>query len=151
MKTVITKMNRTLFELLTGIVIFGIVCQMFVFLVKDRACYSAGLWIGILTAGISAYHMWRSLDRGLDLGEKGAVSYLSRQNIIRYVFITAVLIVTAVTGIGNPLSAFLGVMGLKVSAYMNALTRKISKLLYGEEKLPELIIEEPACEQEIRR
>lgn len=151
MKTVITKMNRTLFELLTGIVIFGIICQLFVFWVKDRADYSAGLWIGILTAGISAYHMWRSLDRGLDLGEKGAVNYLSRQNIIRYVFITVVLIATAVTGIGNPLSAFLGIMGLKVSAYMNALTRKISKLLYGEEILPELIIEEPACEQEIRR
>ncbi|MBO5057316.1 MAG: hypothetical protein J5988_03490 [Eubacterium sp.] len=151
MKTVITKMNRTLFELLTGIMIFGIICQLFVFWVKDRADYSAGLWIGILTAGISAYHMWRSLDRGLDLGEKGAVNYLSRQNIIRYVFITVVLIATAVTGIGNPLSAFLGIMGLKVSAYMNAFTRKISKLLYGEEILPELIIEEPACEQEIRR
>lgn len=144
-------MNRTLFELLTGIIIFGIICQMFVFLIEDKADYSAGLWIGVLTAGICAYHMWRSLDRGLELGEKGAVNYLSRQNIIRYVCITAVLIAVAVTGIGNPLSAFLGIMGLKVSAYMNAFTKKISKLLYGEEILPEIIIEEPACEQEIRR
>lgn len=151
MKAVITKMNRTLFELLIGIMIFGIICQLFVFWVKDRGYYSAGLWIGILTAGICAYHMWRTLDTGLNLGEKGAVNYLSRQNIIRYVFVTVVLIATAVTGIGNPLSAFLGIMGLKVSAYMNTFIRKISKLFYGEEILPESVIEEPACEQEIRR
>lgn len=151
MKAVIIKINRTLFELLIGILIFGVICQIFVFFAEDRAGYSLGLWIGILTAGISAYHMWHSLDRGLDFKEKDAVSYLSRQNIFRYVFITAVLILTAVTGIGNPLSAFLGVMGLKASAYMNVFTRKISKLFYGEEILPDLMIEEPACEQEIRR
>ena len=37
MKAVITRMNRTLFELLTGILIFGIVCQLFVFITRDRA------------------------------------------------------------------------------------------------------------------
>lgn len=150
MKEFITRMNRTLFELETGILIFGCVCQMFVVFVTDKTGYSIGLWIGIATAVFSAYHMWRSLDIGLELGEKSAVGYLSRQNIIRYVVVAAVLIATAATNAGNPLTAFLGVMGLKAAAYMQPFTKKISKLLYGEEMLPDLI-EEPDCEQEIRR
>lgn len=150
MKELITRMNRTLFELETGICIFGLVCQIFVVFAADKTWYSIGLWIGLLTAAFSAYHMWRSLNIGLDLGEKSAVGYLSRQNIIRYVVIAAVLIGTAVTKTGNPLTAFLGVMGLKAAAYMQPFTKKISKLLYGEEILPD-VIEEPDCEQEIRR
>lgn len=151
MKAFILKVNRTLFELGTGILIFGIFCQFCVLPFQNRISYSIGLWIGILTALFSAWHMWRALDRGLDLDEKGAVSYLSRQNIIRYVLIVIVLILTAVMEWGNPITAFIGIMGLKISAYMQPLTKKISKLLYGEEILPEVIIEEPAAGQEIRR
>ena len=151
MKAFILKMNRTLFELETGILIFGIFCQLCLLSFAKRGQYSAGLWIGILTAAFAAFHMWRGLDRGLDLGEKGAVSYLSRQNIIRYLVIVLVLILTAVSGVANPLTAFLGIMGLKVSAYMQPFTKRISKILYGEELLPEIIIEEPADEQETRR
>lgn len=104
-------MNRTLFELETGILIFGVLCQLAAFFVKDRTGSSVGLWIGIVTAGFCAYHMWYSLDKGLDLSEKASVSYLSRQNIIRYLVICAVLILTAVTKTGNPLWAFLGSHG----------------------------------------
>lgn len=150
MKKRILKINRTLFELETGIIIFGIVCQLVILPFGERVRYSVGLWIGILTALLAAWHMWRSLDRGLELSERGAVSYLSRQNILRYVIIVLILIVTASAKIGNPLTAFLGIMGLKVSAYMQPLTKKISKLLYGEEILPE-IIEEPVGGQEVRR
>ncbi len=37
MKEKITKINRTLFELETGILIYGAVCQIFVFLPEDKA------------------------------------------------------------------------------------------------------------------
>ena len=144
---IIENVNRTLFELEVGILIFGVVCQIFVFLPEDKAGYSIGLWIGVFTAVLAAFHMWYTLDKGLDFDEKSAIGYLGRQNIIRYLMIVAILIAVAVSGIGNPLSAFLGVMGLKASAYMQPFTKKISKLLYGEEILPE-IIEEPADMQE---
>lgn len=159
MKALILKINRTLFELETGILIFGAVCQLCVLPFKNRISYSYGLWIGILTALFSAWHMWRALDRGLELGEKGAPGYLGRQNVIRYVLIVAILIFTAVSRIGDPVAAFAGIMGLKVSAYMQPFTKKISKRIYGGEILPEgiteniteTIIEEPAAGQEIRR
>lgn len=161
MRAVITKINRTLFELEIGILIFGAICQVFVAFVEDKAGYSIGLWIGILTAAFSAFHMWYTLDKGLDLGEKGAIGYLGRQNVIRYVIIFLLLIAVAVSRAGNPLSAFLGIMGLKAAAYMQPFTKRISRLLYGEEILPDIIdpdinditnvVEGPADEQEIRR
>lgn len=148
MKEKITRINRTLFELETGIVMFGAVCQLFVFLIEDKAAYSLGLWMGILVAGLSAFHMWWSLDRALELPERAAVKSMSTHNILRYVFITAVLALIAISGIANPLSAFLGIMGLKASAYMHFITKKISTMIYGEEILPPLI-EEPAGEQDM--
>lgn len=147
MKEKIARINRTLFELETGIIIFGAVCQIFVFLVEDKAGYSRGLWLGILIAALSAFHMWWSLEKALDLPERSAVKSMSAHTILRYVLIAAALAVTAISGIGNPLSAFLGIMGLKVSAYMHFITKKISTIIYGEEVLPPLI-EEPAGEQD---
>ncbi|MCI8614894.1 ATP synthase subunit I [Parablautia intestinalis] len=135
MKEKIIRINRTLFELETGILIFGAVCQLFAFLTKDKAGYSLGLWLGILTAAVSAFHMWWSLDRALDFPEKEAVKSLSTHNILRYGFITAVLMLIAVSGRADPLAAFLGIMGLKASAYMHFITQKVSKKIYGEEDI----------------
>ena len=147
MKERITGINRTLFELETGILIFGVVCQIFVFLVRDKVGYSAGLWLGILIAAVSAFHMWWSLDRALDLGERQAVKTMSAHNVLRYVFIVAAFALIAMSGKASPLAAFLGIMGLKASAYMHFITRKISTKIYGEEILPPLT-EEPATEQD---
>lgn len=147
MKEKITVINRTLFELETGILLFGILCQIPVFLVKEKAGYSLGLWIGIVAAMLGAFHMWWSLDRALDLPEKAAVRSMSTHNIIRYLAFVVIIGGIAVSGIANPLSAFLGIMSLKASAYMHFITRKISVVFYGEEILPPLI-EEPADEQD---
>ena len=148
LKEKIAGINRTLFELETGIALFGVACQLFVFLLKDKASYSLGLFMGILIAMVCAFHMWWSLDRALDLPEKAAVRSMSTHNILRYLFITVALVLIAISGIANPLSAFLGIMGLKASAYMHFITKKISKLIYGEEILPPLA-EEPAEGQDV--
>ena len=147
MKFITEKVNRTLFELEVGILIFGVVCQLFVFFVKDKAGYSIGLWIGVVTAFLVAVHMWWSLDKGLDYGEKAAVGFLTRQNIFRYLGIIVIFAVICITEIGNPLSAFLGIMGLKAGAYLQPLTKKISRCIYGEEILPPLIEEPDDCQE----
>lgn len=147
MKERITQINRTLFELETGILIFGVACQLVILLIRNRPEYSLGLWIGIVTAMLGACHMWWSLDRALELPEKAAVRSMSTHNIIRYLVFVLVVGAAAVTQTANPLFVFLGIMSIKVSAYMHFLTRKISRKIYGEEILPPLI-EEPAGEQD---
>lgn len=76
MKEWLLKVNRTLFELETGILLFALACQVVIAFFPQRGEWSRGLWIGILTACLCAFHMWYSLDKGLSLTEKGAAGYL---------------------------------------------------------------------------
>jgi len=130
MKTGISRLkeiNSALPGLMLGIVLFGVLCQTVgFFLVRDKADYSIGLWIGILTAIFMAFHMAFSLNLTVERDEKGAQASAIRQNIIRYVVVVIIFGILMLTGVGNPLAAFLGVMGLKFSAYIQPmLSRKM--------------------------
>lgn len=124
------KISETLLELLVGIAAAGILFQVtLVWFVKDRFSYSVGLWIGILLAVFLAWHMWKGIDSALELGEAGAQKTMRTQSLIRYAVVILVLGVLMCTEAANPLSAFLGVMTLKVAAYLQPVTHKaISKL-----------------------
>jgi len=135
MKEKIAGINKTLIELLTGILLFGIICQIIgAFFVKEPAPYSSGLWIGIVTAMAAAVHMYRSLDRALDLDADSAGKRIQMQSIIRYVFIVIIMGITMVNGYTNPLAAFLGIMGLKVAAYLQPFTHKLIIRFFAKEK-----------------
>ncbi len=120
------KIDRTLFELMTGIFLFGILCQItVVWLVQDKVGYSLGLWLGVLLAGASGFHMWWSLDRALDFEQEAAVKMMTKHNILRYLVIVVWLGIVMLGEFANPLAAFLGLMGLKVSAYLQPFTHKL--------------------------
>lgn len=121
----IKKIDDTLLELCIGIILFGVFCQLTaVWFLTDRLGYSIGLWMGILTALGCAVHMWWSIDRYLDYGE-GAVRAAARDNLIRYGVIIAVVAVVMITKAAQPLAVFLGIMGLKVAAYIRPITHKM--------------------------
>jgi hypothetical protein len=123
----IRKINKALPLLLLGIIAFGIICQIVgLFLINDKADYSIGLWVGVLTAIFMAFHMAISLNNSVELGEKAARSAATRHNIIRYLVVVIVMLVLVLTKIGNPLAAFLGIMGLKVSAYLAPLLSRLT-------------------------
>ncbi|MCI9065465.1 MAG: hypothetical protein HFI53_06290 [Lachnospiraceae bacterium] len=130
------KIDPTLLELCMGIAAYGIIFEIVLLFFSRNPVYSAGLWIGIILALAGAVHMWWSLNRGLDLPQKAAVKSMSTQNIIRYVTIAAVLAVLMCTDFANPIFAFCGYMGMKVSAYLNPL---IHRLRTGKEKQEEEI------------
>lgn len=139
MKDKITRINRSLFELETGILIFAVICEAVLLFFDQRGVYSLSLWIGILTAMACAADMWRTLDLALDLGQQAATKKISAHYMIRYLAIALLLIAVSLTGVVNPLICFLGIMGLKFSAYIHKLSKKISTIFYGEEILPEKI------------
>lgn len=127
MMTRLRQINTALPGLLFGIVLFGILCQAAgFFLVSDRAYYSVGLWTGALTAVFMAFHMAVSLNSAVERDVKGAQAAATRQNIIRYLVAVLVFGILMITKIGNPLAAFLGVMGLKASAYSQPLFSRLS-------------------------
>ncbi len=124
----ISSINSALPGLLLGIVLFGAVSQLVgIFLVTEKANYSIGLWIGVLTAIFMAFHMAFSLNSAVDRDVKGAQAAATRQNIIRYLIVVLILGILMMTNIGNPIAAFVGIMGLKVSAYLQPIFQKLSQ------------------------
>lgn len=119
--------NSALPGLLLGIIIFGAVSEVVgVFLVADKLNYTIGLWIGVLTALGMALHMALCLNSALDRGEKGAQTVVARQGMIRYLAVIVVLAILMITEIGNPIAAFVGILGLKISAYLQPFWVKLS-------------------------
>lgn len=122
------KINETLLELMVGIFLWGVLWQAAgIWFVSDKMGCSLGLWLGVLTALLCAVHMYRSLDRALDLSEKDAQKYMMSRSMMRYGLIIVVLLTLMVTEAGNPLCCFLGVMGLKAAAYLQPLLHKAMK------------------------
>lgn len=130
------RIDRTLLELCIGILCWGIICQAIgIWFVKDKSGYSIGLWLGVATAAAAAVHMWWGLNKALDFSQDSAVKVMTKYNIIRYFLIVFVLAFLMISGFANPLSAFLALMGLKVSAYIQPFTHKICSKFYKEDIL----------------
>ena len=128
MKNRLKEINAALPGLLLGIILFGVLCQITgLFFVSDKAGYSIGIWIGVLTAVFMAFHMAISLNLAVERDVKWAQAVATRQNIIRYFIVVIILGILMITKIGNPLAAFAGIMGLKVSAYVQPLFAKLSR------------------------
>ena len=120
------KPDRTLLELSIGIAAWGVLCQLAgVWFVSDKGGYSLGLWMGTLLAAAAGVHMWWALDRALDFERDTAVKMMTKHNIIRYFVFVIVMALIMVSGFANPLAAFLGLMGLKVAAYLQPFTHKV--------------------------
>lgn len=122
----IRKINRTLLEMQIGMVFWGLLCQIVgAFFVHDQLYYAKSLWFGILFGMISLIHMYRTLDRALDFGEKSASKMIMRAYFFRYVLIAVILCIIMVTEVMNPLIVFLAYMGIKVTALIQPITHKL--------------------------
>jgi|GEM_PF-166135 len=144
------QISDVLDELLTGICLFGLLCQIAVLVFSGRrGYYSAGLWIGIALALLGGLHIAWSLDKALDLGEEGATKKMRAYSLLRYGVALVVLGLLMILDFASPLTAFLGLMGLKISAYLQPLLHRaalalglkteVAKPLLSPEEVDELI------------
>lgn len=125
MKKKLTQLSDVLPQLWAGILVYGVLCETVgLIFVKERLFYSIGLIAGIACALFMATHMAWSLNRALDMSEGDAVKKMQVHNILRYIVVVIVFFLLLFTKLGNPLAAFLGVMGLKVAAYLQPITHK---------------------------
>ena len=137
------EINRGLLELSLGILFLGSVCLVAgCFFVEEPMLYAAALALGVLLALITAYHMYRTLDKALDLGAD-ASKVVTTANLIRYVCIVVVFFIVWLTGKLNPLYTFLGLMTLKAAAYMQPLTHKVcNKIFHEVDPIPQPMVED---------
>ena len=122
------KVDETLKELMTGILLFVLMCLLIgIWFVPSAVKYLLGLLIGLLLAEGAAVHMYWSLKSNLErnAGNAGAAnSYSVKSSMIRYGVILLVFFVICLTDVAYPLAVFLGLMGLKAGAYLQPYTRK---------------------------
>lgn len=120
------RINPVLPELMLELVLYGLVIQFTgVWFVEDRLRYSTGLWIGIATAALMAINMAVVILDTVELAsEKGASRKSALFSAIRYIVVVAVFVVTGVFHLGNLITMFIGVMGLKIAAYLQPFTHK---------------------------
>lgn len=128
----IKKLNRAVVELWIGIIFTGLVFQFAgMWFAKDKSLYTIALWIGIVLALTTVVHMYRTLNRALDLGS-GAQKAVTTANMVRYAVVVIVFLIVLLSGTLNPLITFLGIMSLKVAAYLQPFTHKLCNKIFHE-------------------
>ena len=120
-----TKPNETLVELWIGSVAFAcVVILASIWFLKDKSAYALGIGLGCLMSCYLAYHMARNIEKALDY-EAGAERIMRISSLLRYGMVVLVLIVSYYVPFLNPIGTFIGLMGLKVAAYLQPFTHKI--------------------------
>lgn len=118
--------KQTLKELLYGIficmIIFGILGAI---IVNNKISFILGLLFGTLVACILVSHMYKTLNIALDFDEHSATKYIKKKAIIRVIVMgIAVGIALMFPNIFMPIGVIIGILELKVSAYLQPFTNK---------------------------
>ena len=138
-KNKIRSVNETLLELVLGIVpvtvvaaIVGVVLIVGVDAFKEQSVwrYLWSLLLGAVCAAFVAFHMYMTLNRGLDMLTDDAAKYSRRGYVLRLVFMVLVLLCGLKLPFFNFAGVFVGMLTLKVSIYIRPLTKRmLAKLL----------------------
>ena len=100
--------------------------------VDDKQQYTIGLWIGILLAMGMAVNMAVVILDAVDvMASTGTAVRTGFWSVLRYVVVIGAFVGVWYFEVGNLLVMFLGVMGLKVSAYLQPLLHRFILRLRG--------------------
>lgn len=120
------KINDALPDLLIGICIFGILAEVIpIWFLEQKLYYSLGLLIGLVAAAFSAWHMAYSIDKAVDYDEGAATKQMQKGSALRYGILLIVLGILMIFNFASPIAAFIGMISLKVSAYLAPFTHKL--------------------------
>lgn len=120
------RLNDVLPELVLEILAWGLLVQLIgVWFVADKLRYTTGLWIGIAAAIGMAIHMAVVIHDTVDMmAEKQARVRATVFSLLRYIVLAALFAVVLYFHLGSIIPMFLGVMGLKVAAYLQPFMHK---------------------------
>ena len=122
---IILKENRTVHEMIAGIVIADAVLAIIALFMEDRRSALLGVLIGCIIAVVFVIHMAVTIDDALCLDEKGAVSVMRKQTLVRYAFVCAAVALSLYFKIADPIFLVLSVIMIKAGAYMQPAVHKI--------------------------
>lgn len=128
----IRRLNEALPGLLLGILIYGGLVELIgVWFASDKLLFTTGLFIGIACALGMAIHLAVVLDETVRT-QNASPKMIKLKSVLRYLVVVAVFFVMMWLHLGNLISAFIGVLGLKASAYAQPLLHKLIHLQKDE-------------------
>lgn len=130
-EAMLKRINDVLPELVLELFIYGLLVQLAgMWFVEDKLRYSTGLWIGIAVAVGMAINMAIVIRDTVDLAaEKQAKTRTTLFSVLRYVVVVIAFVVVVYFKLGNAITMFIGVMGLKAAAYFQPFTHKLIRRL----------------------
>lgn len=123
----IAKKNPMLVSLIIGCILYGIVGEIIIYLCGfEEWCQIAiGFLTGVLLMIGTVIHMAASIDISLGLDEQGALKHTRKMYLVRIAVVVVVFLLLFFLNIGNVVAALLGMVSLKVSAYIQPFTYKL--------------------------
>lgn len=116
MKNALKRLNPALPGLILGILLYSIPVEIAGLLLSgDRLRFTSGLCVGTACAVGMAVHIASVLAASVSQG--GYSRRMSVLSVVRYLVVAAVLFIMLYLNAGDLIAAFLGIFGLKVSAY----------------------------------
>ncbi len=122
------KINQTLFELIIGILISGFLIWLVSLLITGfDAAFAASYAAGVATAVLLSFHMYRSIDRALDMDPGDAEKYMRKAYIFRTFMILVAAGIVCWIDQEDIIAVFLGILCLKFGAFLQPLTSRLLK------------------------
>lgn len=121
----ILKENHTLHEMMLGIIAANAVLAIIAVFVSDRNKALIAVLIGTLTALVFVTHMAVTVDDALCLDEKGAVSQMRTQMLVRYVIVAVIVGLSLYFRIADPVFLTVSVLTIKAGAYLQPSVHKL--------------------------
>ena len=121
------RINPALPGLVIGILGYGCFIQLTgVWFVEDKIGYSIGLWYGIAIGIGMAINLATVIYDAVTFDADGnANKRVAAKSMLRYLVVAILFGILGYFEFGNLFTAFLGVMGLKISAYAQPLLNKL--------------------------
>ena len=115
-------MNKDIFGknlILVYMILFSLIMEIIgILLVDDAKAFTIGLAFGLVFSILKLMLMKNSIKKSVTMPEAKAQRYANVQYMIRYLLTGIVLLVAALEPTINLLGVFLGLLSMKVGAYM---------------------------------
>ena len=122
------RINKGLPPLIMGILVYGLLVQLIgVWFVDRKWQYTIGLWYGLASAIGMSIHMAVVIYDAVTIDGPKAKPRSTAKSMLRYIIVAALFALMGFFQFGNVSMAFIGVMGLKISAYLQPVIMKLNK------------------------
>ena len=121
-------MNEASFKmnvLILYMVIFSLIIEILgILLVSDKKSFTMGLVFGLIFSILKLFLMKNTIEKAVTMPEGKAQKYMNAHYMIRYVLTGIVLVVAALEPSIDIPGVFLGLLSMKVAAYMQFFIQK---------------------------